>query len=340
MKILMKLMVVLGLSIIFIACDSGAKPVEIEGLSDYKDQVLGFSTKYPKNWSVSSLPGDRFVVFSHQEARKRFSKYDPDGFPGAKYEVISFKLDSNRNFQKVLEGVKVFDPTAYKESSTTIDNTPAMKFTYAFDLTDGMMNGEMYIAQKDSNYATVVRFEAFGDTWEKYKKSFDEMLASVVLASTPAEKVRDTTTILEEAPPPSTNLTEKSGDGFTIMIPDNFQSENVGKSQGALRVYNYMGMRRGDSYIRIETFDASKSKDLKKIVEDNKTKFNATPRETTISGKKSYVMDYKASKDVKGKIWFAIHNDHLYRITINWYAPEEKDFLPPFEKSISTFKFQ
>ncbi len=339
MKILMKLMVVLSLGVMFIACDSGPKPVEIEGLADYNDQVLGFATKYPKNWNVSSVPGDRFVVFSHQEARKRFSKYDPDGFPGAKYELISFKLDSSRNFQKVLEGVKVFDPTSYKESSTTIDNTKATKFTYAFELNDGMINGEMYVAQKDSNYATVVRFETFGDSWEKYKGSFDEILASVILASTPVEKVRDTTTILEEAPPPSMDLTEKSGDGFVMMIPNNFQSENVGKSQGALRVYNYMGMRRGDSYIRVETFDASKSKDLKKIVEDNKTKFNASPKETTISGKKSYFMDYKASKDVKGRIWFVINNDRLFRITINWFVPEEKDFLPPFEKSISTFKF-
>ncbi len=339
MRVFFKSLALIGIAFIILSCDSGPKPVEIKELAEYKDAVLGFSTKYPKNWQVSSVQGDRFVVFSHPEARKRFSKYDPEGFPGAKYEVISFKLDSNRTFDEVLNGVKVFDPTAYKESSTTIDNVSAKKYSYEFELNDGLMNGEMYIAQKDANYATVVRFETFGGSWETYKNSFSDILKSVVLASTPKEKVKDTITQVVEELPPSMNLMEKDGDGFAILIPDNFRSENVAKSPGALRVYNYMGLRRGDSYIRVETFDASKSKDLKKIVEDNKAKFNATPRETTLGGKKSYSMDYKASKDVKGRIWFVINGDVLYRVTINWFVPEEKDFLPAFEKSVATFKF-
>ena len=43
---------------------------------------------------------------------------------------------------------------------------------------------------------------------------------------------------------------------------------------------------------------------------------------------------------VKGKVWFAMKGDKMYRITINWFTGEEKDFLPIFEKSVASFKFK
>ena len=66
----------------------------------------------------------------------------------------------------------------------------------------------------------------------------------------------------------------------------------------------------------------------------------AAGKKTKFGGTEAYVMNYKASGKVKGRVWFALKNDKLYRVMLNWFVGEEKDFLPPFEKSVKSFKFQ
>jgi hypothetical protein len=51
-------------------------------------------------------------------------------------------------------------------------------------------------------------------------------------------------------------------------------------------------------------------------------------------------MEWKPRKDVKGKVYFAKSGDKIFRISMNWFVPEEKNYLPIFEKSIGTIKFE
>lgn len=344
MKNITKLLMLLAFTSFFaISCGkSGPDPIKIEGLDTYTDNVTGFSIKYPKNWVKSEIPGGRFVVFTNNEGRKRFNKYDTEGFPGAKIDLIVTDLNETITLDSIMKKSRLFGPEVYESADVTIDGVPGKKLIYSFPLQGGMFNGMMFFGTKDNQKATILTIEAFDNSYEnEYKDAFNEIIASLKLATKPEAKKADTLTITEEAPPPSSTLDERTGDGFTIGIPDNFKSENIGKSGSALKAWSFLGTRRGDSFIKVETFDASKQKDLKKIVEENRASFgNANPVSTTLGGASAYVLNYQASKTVKGKVWFAIKNDKMYRLTINWFTGEEKDFLPVFEKSVQSFKFQ
>ncbi len=109
----------------------------------------------------------------------------------------------------------------------------------------------------------------------------------------------------------------------------------------AIYSINYSGERRADCNIQVDVLDASKQNKLDKIVEDNRAKYkNAKPKDVKIGGVAAKVMDYSFAKDVKSRVYFTIKDDKLYRITMNWFKGEEKDYLPIFEKSIKSFKFQ
>lgn len=322
----------------------GPDPIPIENLENYADPVAKFEIMYPTNWDNPAITtGRRLNVLSAPLARARFGKYEPEGFPGAQIDLNVVVLDSTKTWQDVAEDSKMFSPEVYKKEDVTIDGVQGWKYTYEFPLVDGIFKGEMYVAAKDSGRATVIRFEAFANTFEElYRPKFDEIIKNVKLAKTPQPRTMTADTIFEEADPPSMEMNTRSGDGFEIGIPDNFQSENLGKTPGAEKTYNYMGMRRGDSFIRIDIFDSKDQSDLAKIVEENKSAYGSKPlpKEVTIANKKAYMIDYRATTEVSGRVWFVLHKQKLYRITINWFVPEQSDFLPPFEKSVSTIKFK
>jgi len=342
-KNLFPLAAFLLLAFFVISCgEKGPQPVPIENLETYEDATTKFSVQYPSNWVTRETPGKRFLVVSDDLATKRFFSYDPTGFPGAMIDVVVLDMDTSRTLDTIITLSQRFAPEVYQMESVTIDGVDAKKFTYSFPLSGGTFMGEMYIAAKDTNKATVLKLEAFDGTFDQYREDFKKIVSTFVLAVTPAPVQIDTTFVEEEALPPSTTLVSRSGTGYTIDIPDNFHMENDPlKTSSTEKSYFYIGDRRGDSFIRVEIIDSEKQSDLSKIVEDNKSTFAgaSAPRQTNLGGAKAYVIDYKPSGQVKGRVWLALHNKKLYRVFLNWYAPEEADFLPPFEKSASSFKF-
>jgi len=338
---LTKVVLIISLALYLYACDSGPKPVEIEGLATYTDDVTKFSIKYPQNWVHKSTPGARFIVYSNNNVASRFAKYDTEGFPGAKIDLVVLPLDSSITMDSIVSKAKMFPPEIYESAKTTVDGVEGTKLVYSFELNGGMFNGIMIAATKDNKRATLLSIECFDGTYEKYKSNIDEIIASLKLAVASEKKEADTIVQVTEAEPPSQTLETRQGDGFTIGIPDNFGAENIGKAASATKAWSFLGKRRGDSYIKIEIFD-SKGKDLKKIVNELKSTLPGAGNavKANLGGKEAYVFDYKPSNKVKGKSYFAISGNNLYRVTINWFSGEEKDFLPVFEKSISSFKFQ
>jgi hypothetical protein len=87
--------------------------------------------------------------------------------------------------------------------------------------------------------------------------------------------------------------------------------------------------------------DATKQKSLKKIVDENSPKYkNAKPVDTKIGGQPAYVMSYSFRKDDLSRVYYVLKGNKLYKITMNWFKGEEQDYLPIFEKSIASIKFQ
>lgn len=333
------MLMMLALTIIAGCGNKFGEPIEITDLASYKDEVVNFEIKYPSNWMTSKAPGSRFAVFSNKEAMSRFTKYAKEGVPGARVDFSVVMLDSVKTLESVIKTKKMFD-IQYKESAVTVDGVAGKKFEYSFPLVDGNFNGEFIVVSKDGIAASIIQFEAFGGSFEKYKAKFDEILASAKLATKPAPKAADTSVVTEQEPPASATLAPKSGPGYTIMIPDNFNSTK-GTAKNAISSLNYIGKRRGDCNIQVDVIDASKSSNLKKIVEENKAvyKNSGANQGTKLGGLEAYMFSITYNANVKGKIYFALKDGKLYRITMNWFVPEEKDFLPVFEKSIQSIKF-
>lgn len=325
------------------ACNAGPKPVPVDGLETYNDGITKFSIQYPKNWQVNKTEGKRLYVVSDNQSLKRFS-FTGDyskGFPGAKVEFMVMQRDTAVSLDSIAHVNMMFDKTTYQEESATVDGMPAKKYVYAFDLDGGHFMGEMYVASKDTGVYSIISFEAFDGSFDTYKPTFDQIISSAKLAVKPAEMPKKDSTVLVEAPPPSDTLKATGGEGFSIEVPQNFHLENLAKPSNVIKSYSYLGQRRGDSYIRVDIIDASKQKDLKKIVNENKGLFKgaSSPSETSLGGQKAMMMSYTPAGKVKGKVWFVVKGDKLFRITTNWFTGEEKDFLPVFDKSVATIKF-
>lgn len=336
------LLLVCGITLFLSSCgESGPKPVEIESLETHTNTSYGFSIKYPKNW-VKGESVNRFVSTSISEAASRFLKFDPLGAPAAKVEIGVISIDDSLNsMANIIERQRKFDdPSIYSTpKKVMLDGTEATSFTYAFELNDGLFEGEVYIAAKDSGTATIVSFEAFAGTMEKYRTNFDEIIKSIKLASTPSKPVADTVNQTAEAEGPSDKLKMAQGEGYMISIPENFRAEK-GNASNAKSAKMFIGDRRGDSYIQVIVSDASKQKDLKKIVEKTaKSIGTGKMTEIKIGGQPGYFVEYNATPKVKRKIYYTKKGDDLYQIVVDYFAAEEVSYKPIFDKCVATFKF-
>lgn len=330
------------MSLFFVVIMSGCggnKAVEIKGLTTYTDGAMGFVIKSPSNWLSQNREGERFISFTSAEGLKRFHNYDVDGETAAKIEVNIVQLSENQTIDSVMFR-KIFQKEIYsKPENITIDGIKAFKQTYTFDLNDGQFQGEIYYAQKDPKIVTVISFEAFGGTFDKYKEKFAEIIKDAKLAYIP-EKKADTVKVIKEADPPSAKLTNYTGEGFTIMLPDNFSVKTP--KTNSLKYYRLEGDRRGDCNITIDIIDASKQNKIDKIAQDNKAKFgNSEPKATNISGQKAYVFELSASAEIQRRAYFVVNGNKLYRIIMDWNKVKDTDMYKPiFEKCIASFKFQ
>lgn len=325
--------------IVFSSCNKGPQPVEITKLTDYNDELVKFSIKYPENWITIKTVGERFIVFSSNDAKSRFAKYDAQGFPGVMIDVYSTKVTETKTIDTLIKKSQIFPPEYYKESAITIDGVQGKRFDYGFELEGGEFKGVFIIASKDNLTYTSLKIETFDGTWSKYEENINTIIASLKLAVT-QEKKQDTITNVEELPLPSTNLVVKQGNGYSISIPDNFY---LGKSptKDAVSSNNYLGDRRADCNILIDVLDASKSSDFKKAATELASRYPGASSlsSTKLGGIDAFMISYKPTKDVKSRVYFAKKGDKMFRISIYWFTPEEKDYLPIFEKSISSIKF-
>ncbi|MFY8160912.1 MAG: hypothetical protein ACOVNU_06240 [Candidatus Kapaibacteriota bacterium] len=334
------LFVIIGFAFIINSCDKGPEPIEIKDLELKKDEVRKFEIKVPSNWHNVVNPAKRVISFSSKEAQSRFFKYDPTGFPGAKIDLQAFNLDSANTIETIFEKSKIFPAEYYSApEKVTIDGVEGKKVTYTFDLEDGTFDGALYVAAKDSTAATIIIFETFAGSNEQYKAKFTEILNSVKLAVNPPKKLVDTITQVVEAEPASSTLKKFDGQGFKISIPDNFKAE-ITKASNTVYSRNFTGDRRADCNIRVDVREA-KSTNLKKIAEENQATIAGASKvnSTKIGGKEAYFVNYNATKDVKGRIYYILNDNKLYQVSLTWFIGEEKDYLPVFEKSVNSMSF-
>ncbi len=322
---------------------SQIKPAEVTGFKTYLHKETGLSFEYPENWEFTE--GKDFVaVYSLKQGMKRWPRYESDGAPVAKITVARVKLHFNRTFEEVIVKMKEFlvEEQYTPMQELTIDGTLTKTTTYEFELKDGLFKGAYYFAAKDSGMATVVNFEAFGSTWDKYKPVFDKIIQGMTFASSPTDEIKNQETLVDEINPPTMYLTKTKFDGFSIGMPGNMSIRQAPGGRGQAESSFYFDTdARVDCSVRIDKFDAAKTSDLKKIVEDSRASFkNASATKTTLAGKEAYTLTYSPAANLSSKVWFVMYNSKLFRIIVTWNNVEANDYLPALEKSAKSISFK
>jgi len=328
------------LTVVLSSCGDKYETPKIDGLVVYTDSLTMMSVKLPKNWQQIPAPGKRVISIPNKGLLQSYTDYNTEAVPGAIIRVHTYKLDSAKTIASIIDkhNQSLMNVPTKKEKKIMIDGVEGTEFTYDFPLTTGKVNGIRIIAAKDSGTATEISIDCFGDAYETYKPQIDEILKSLKLGMTIAPKPADTTRV--EADPPTMKLVTKTGNGFTIGIPDNFANENANSIKNAIATYNYLGERRGDCNIRIDVLNADKVTDIGKQASANKSKYGGgEPTKTTLGGKSAYRFDYSPAKGISSRVWYVLSSGKIYIVTMNYFVAEKDKFLPPFEKSINSIKF-
>lgn len=327
-------------SLVIVGCKEKANPVTIDELHLNVDEPRKFEVKTPKNWFTQKVPGELVLAVTSKEVSRRFSNFAP-GTGGAKVELRVLLVDSTRNLDSIVKNSKLEfrdKLDRYKRSNSTLGGKPAIKLEVAFDQTDGEYRQEIWFAEQDS-VITMFSLAAFGGTFADYSEEFKEIYQSVKLAKREvvAPKTPQVDTTKRGPEPPSDTLRSYSAPDFVMQIPQNFSGSRT-STPGTISSMSFSGSRL-DCTIQIDVFDASKQKDLAKILDQNKASYGGgSPSSTTLAGQKAAYFNYNANAQVASRAYFMVKGDRMFRITMNWYKPDQNLYLPIFEKCLGTLK--
>ena len=151
---LMALIPVLAVSVMAAGCggkkESG--PVVAKNFSEYTDQFLKFSVRYPSEWKSGVSAGSQAVFYSSPEVADGFMRYEPNKQRGAKIDVHAIKGGQEELNKSITELKEPFtDPKVFKEpEQVTLNGMPATKISYSFEVEDTKFTAERYYVMKDS----------------------------------------------------------------------------------------------------------------------------------------------------------------------------------------------
>jgi hypothetical protein len=321
-------------------------PVTVSSYNEYSDAVLKFGVKYPADWAQAIQAGSQAVFYSSREVADGFTKYAPAGQRGGKVEIGAMKGGADAMSKAIDEFKGQFtDQNIFKApEQTTLGGLPATKLSYSFDVEDTKFTAERYYVVSDS-VVTYMETAAIG-SYDKYKAVFDSARASFHAGTLPTAArpagtadtskgaVRDSVVV----DPPQTTLKPYAGSHFSISYPSNFDPSSGG-GKGLVASVSFSGTRN-DSYIRVDEFDTKGSSNLTldKAVDQIKGSYGGrAPSSATVGGQKAAVFNYSGGKDVSSRAYLVLAGGKLFRITLNWYTPQQDLYLPVFEKAVNSF---
>jgi hypothetical protein len=313
-------------------CSSEKKvtPLPVGPMDEYRDPGYGFTVKFPKGWIPDTQVG-RARFYSVQGADNKFR--DPTGeyADGAMISVDLIKAENPAEEQKKRtdEMAKIGFQIG-KADPVTIGGKQATKLPYKAKYSStSLETGEHYYVVVDTLLYDI-QLAGFSTLFDVNRAIFDAVVTSFQFAK-PVEKGRDQTL-------PSEAMSDYSSAFFTCQYPDNYNFETVNKGNNDLAV----SLRGANKYCAIQfTVFGAKGLTLEKVFEQNKGKFGgATAGKTTIGGQPAMTLTYSATKDVDRRFYFAVKNDKVIRITMDWYKPQRTEYLAAYDKVLNSMKFK
>ncbi|HEX9934100.1 MAG TPA: hypothetical protein VGB38_02795 [bacterium] len=325
----------LGMLVVVGGCGQ-KESVTIGELETYVDPAYDFSITYPKSWLKSSQPGLKLTVFSSQDTYDWLLDPNAKGKkPGAWIEIgidttKGKTLEEYAELAKEKFATKKFKIT--REESVLFSNTDAIKVTYTLPLTaKTALFGYQIIALKDS-VATYLEYNGIGKAFEDYGVVIDTIMTSIRLA----HKIAKAT---NEPGKPSAEFASHSGMYLEFKYPDNYNPVGVSRGNNIF-VYELRSSSRQDCAIHFDIFDAKKLS-VEKVFEQNKGKYRArSSGQTTIDGQKSMYLVYSPMAGVESRVYFAVKNDRVVRLTLSYFKPQEADYMAAYEKVLASIRIK
>lgn len=317
-------------------------PVTAKNFTTYTDEFLKFSVRYPSDWKPGISAGSQAVFYSNAAAADGFIRYEPNKQRGAKIDVGAMKGGQEQMNEAINQLKDPFtDPAVFKApEQVTLNGMPATKISYSFDVEDTKFSAERYYVVKDSvvsyvETAVIGNYEDYASIFDTARASFKPGQIAMIAPRTDSTGAVTAVGDSDLVEPPAATTKAYAGPHFSINYPSNF-SPGTSRAGGAKASMNFAGARN-DSYFQIDVIDP-KGIELEKIVDENKKNYGGKAASAAnVAGNKAYVFNY-GSKDVGSRAYFLMANGNLYRITVNWFKPQQDSYLPAFEKAIASFK--
>jgi hypothetical protein len=335
-RFISEFLTLLFLAAVFSACQK-TTPVAVPQLQEYRDGSNLFTIRVPVNWPQSTQPG-RLWTYNTQEAANKFFDPTSEGKPGVKIYVYADSAKTN-DLEAVVQQFKdsLRDEQAQIEPDvqTTLAGLTAVKIPYTIRLdSKNSVHSYRVIAVADS---VVYGYEAagFNDEFKRYANVFDSVESTFRVIPRAVATQQQPENLI-----PSQTFTSYQNDYFIIQYPDNFTATPKGASGDVLASVSIKGYR-DDCTIVADVHDA-KNLNVDKIFNQIKSSYPANSRsqKTSIDGLEAYQISYSPVRGIQSRAYIVVKNNKWVRVTLNWAESLQKDFLPAFEKSVSTLKLK
>jgi len=327
------LLTIVTILFFFIGCEKKIEPVKVGEMNEYKDPAYGFKIKYPKEWKNFGQAG-KAIFAKSQEVLNKF--IDPrTGEEGAQVTVEVIRYfgktpdeilnEGKENLKETWQNIQVMP-----DAPLAVAGKQATNVRYSIPVTSKtMIQGlELYIPGDTAMYKLTQM--GYGDHYGAHGDVFNAIINSFELPAFVAKK--------SDVWAPSGNMETYKTDFFTMQYPDNLDFVQTKKGAN----YLAMGMRadRLDCSINIDVFDAKKLS-VEKVWDQNKGKYKVkSSGQAKIDDQNAFFADYSPMRDINSRVYFAVKNDKVIRVTINYFAPQKDVYFPTFENMVKSIKLK
>ncbi len=335
-RFIKKFLTVLFVAIAFSACQKNTA-VTVPQLQDFRDGSNLFSIKLPAVWLQSAQPA-KVWVYNTQEAWNKFLDPTSEGKPGVKIYVYADSARTNSLdaiVQQFKDGLRQEQAQIDPDEQTTLAGNPAVKIPYALKIdskntvysyrvitvTDSMTYGYEAAGFNED-------FKQYSDVFDSVESTYQIIPKAVAMQQQPEDLI------------PSQVFSSYQNDYITIQYPENFIATPKGAS-GDIITSVFIKGYRADCSIQVDVLDA-KNLNVDKVFNQNKGNYPGSARsaKTKIDGLDAYQISYSPARGIQSRAYFAVKNNKWIRVTLNWAESLQKDFLPVFEKAVSSLKLK
>ena len=331
---LVKLLPVL-LVVLFVSCGKKEPPKLNFEYQGYENPTLRYHVEYPKGWILTRDPG-KLRLLSSQDAYDKFVDPTSKGSIGALILISTSKDTLGGDLEKFYESTLAIDKDKesiekYEEvTDAKVGDKPAKRLYYRLKYDKATIKRvEKYLVTADTLDFTI-EFISFNEMFESYKPAVEKMISTFGFPKKLEKGVDD-------GDKPSETFSTYNNALYTIDYPDNFNIKAAKKGETG-SVVTFSGYRLDCTFV-VDIFP-SQNLSVEKVFDQNKGKYSGAggQKETTINGLKALYLNYSVAANIGSRAYFVVKGDKVYRLSLNWFKPQEADYISVFEKMAASLK--